>query len=124
MTEPQPSRRKSDLAEMVEMLLDKGIVVNADVIVSIGDTELLGVHVRAAIASFETAAQYGLEFPEGTDLERVERAAGVQPVERPGDEGEESEEGDAGEESEDGEEEAPQATLTEELELDEDDDGD
>lgn len=57
------------------MLLDKGVVVNADVVVSIGDTKLLGVKVRAAIASFETAAQYGLEFPEGTDMERVEAAA-------------------------------------------------
>ena len=57
------------------MLLDKGVVVNADIVVSIGDTELLGVKVRAAIASFETAAEYGLEFPEGTDMDRVEAAA-------------------------------------------------
>ncbi|SFG61392.1 Gas vesicle protein [Halopelagius inordinatus] len=71
----QPSRQKTDLAEMVEMLLDKGVVVNADIVVSIGDTELLGVKVRAAIASFETAAEYGLEFPEGTDMDRVEAAA-------------------------------------------------
>ena len=57
------------------MLLDKGVVINADIVVSIGDTELLGVKIRAAIASFETAAEYGLEFPEGTDMERVEAAA-------------------------------------------------
>lgn len=68
-------RNQSDLAEMVELLLDKGVVVNADIVVSIGDTELLGVEVRAAIASFETAARYGLEFPEGTDRERIEAAA-------------------------------------------------
>jgi hypothetical protein len=59
------------------MLLDKGVVVNADVAVSVGDTELLGIELRAAIASFETAAKYGLEFPAGTDMERVETAAGV-----------------------------------------------
>lgn len=74
MTE-QPARQQSDLAEMVEMLLDKGVVINADIVVSIGDTELLGVKIRAAIASFETAAEYGLEFPEGTDMDRVEAAA-------------------------------------------------
>ncbi|WIV67587.1 gas vesicle protein GvpJ [Natrialbaceae archaeon AArc-T1-2] len=67
----QPSRQKADLAEVVEMLLDKGVVINADIAVSIGDTQLLGVQVRAAIASFETAAKYGLEFPEGTDMRRV-----------------------------------------------------
>jgi len=72
----QPSRQKTDLAEVVEMLLDKGIVINADIAVSIGDTQLLGVQVRAAIASFETAAKYGLEFPEGTDMRRVAEAVG------------------------------------------------
>ena len=70
----QPSRQKADLAEVVEMLLDKGVVINADIAVSIGDTQLLGIQVRAAIASFETAAKYGLEFPEGTDMRRVAAA--------------------------------------------------
>ena len=72
----QPSRQKSDLADVIEMLLDKGVVINADIAVSIGDTQLLGIQIRAAIASFETAAKYGLEFPEGTDMRRVAEAAG------------------------------------------------
>ncbi|WP_435348181.1 gas vesicle protein GvpJ [Haloarchaeobius sp. HRN-SO-5] len=76
MADTRPTRQQAGLAEMVEMLLDKGVVVNADVVVSVGDTELLGVKIRAAIASFETAAAYGLEFPEGTDMDRVEAAAG------------------------------------------------
>ncbi len=67
----QPSRQQSDLADVIEMVLDKGIVINADIAVSIGDTQLLGIQVRAAIASFETAAKYGLEFPEGTDMRRL-----------------------------------------------------
>lgn len=75
VSSPGPTRQQGDLADMVEMLLDKGVVINADIAVSIGDTELLGIQVRAALASFETAAQYGLEFPEGTDMERVEAAA-------------------------------------------------
>jgi hypothetical protein len=69
-------RQKDSLADVVEMLLDKGIVVNADIIVTIGETELLGIHLRAAIASFETAAEYGLEFPDGTDTERIEEVTG------------------------------------------------
>lgn len=77
MSDPKPTRSQGDLAEMLEMLLDKGVVVNADVAVSIGDTELLGIELRAAIASFETAAEYGLEFPTGTDMKQVEAAAGV-----------------------------------------------
>jgi len=69
-------RQKDSLADVVEMLLDKGIVVNADIIVTIGETELLGIHLRAAIASFETAAEYGLEFPDGTDTDRIDEITG------------------------------------------------
>ncbi|AAG20888.1 MULTISPECIES: gas vesicle protein GvpJ [Halobacterium] len=77
MSDPKPTRSQGDLAETLELLLDKGVVVNADIAVSVGDTELLGVELRAAIASFETAAEYGLDFPTGTDMERVTAAAGV-----------------------------------------------
>lgn len=77
MSSPGPARQGTDLADVVEMLLDKGVVINADIAVSVGDTELLGIHIRAAIASFETAAQYGLAFPEGTDEDRIKEIAGT-----------------------------------------------
>lgn len=78
MSSSKPTRTQGDLAEMLETLLDKGVVINADIAVTVGDTELLGVQLRAAIASFETAAEYGLEFPMGTDMERVEQTAGIE----------------------------------------------
>ena len=84
-----PTRESSGLADVVEMLLDKGVVINADIAVSVGETELLGVHIRAALASFETAAEYGLQFPDGTDPRRVEQASGRPPL----DEGEEADDG-------------------------------
>ncbi|WP_281162107.1 gas vesicle protein [Yaniella halotolerans] len=56
---------------MVETLLDKGLVLNADIMVSVAGVELLGIRIRAALASFETAARYGLEFPAGTNTETV-----------------------------------------------------
>lgn len=56
------------LVHVVETLLDKGLVLNADIMVSVAGVELLGIRIRAAIASFETAARYGLEFPAGTDV--------------------------------------------------------
>lgn len=93
MSGPKPTRDQGDLSEMLETLLDKGMVINADIAVNVGDTELLSVHVRAAIASFETAAAYGLEFPSGTDTARVAEAAGVDPL-AAGD-GEDSPESDA-----------------------------
>jgi len=75
MSGPKPTRTQGDLAQMLETLLAKGVVINADIAITIGDTELLGVKLRAAIASFETAAEYGLEFPLGTDLESVTEAS-------------------------------------------------
>ena len=56
------------LAGAVDRLLDKGLVINADIVISVGDVELLGIKIRAALASFETAAKYGLEFPSGTNI--------------------------------------------------------
>lgn len=55
------------LVHVVETLLDKGLVLNAEIMVSVAGVELLGIRIRAALASFETAARYGLEFPIGTD---------------------------------------------------------
>jgi hypothetical protein len=66
----QPTRSGAvTLADLVDRILDKGLVINADITVSIAGVELLGVKIRAAVASFETAARYGLEFPSGTNLE-------------------------------------------------------
>jgi len=56
------------LADAVSRILDKGLVINADITVSLAGVELLGIKIRAALASFETAARYGLEFPSGTNL--------------------------------------------------------
>jgi hypothetical protein len=54
---------------VIEVILDKGLVINADITVSVAGVELLGIKIRAALASFATAARYGLEFPSGTNIE-------------------------------------------------------
>jgi ribosomal protein L37AE/L43A len=53
------------LVDVIDRILDKGLVINADVTVSVAGVELLGIKIKAALASFETAARYGLEFPSG-----------------------------------------------------------
>jgi hypothetical protein len=57
------------LADVIDRILDKGLVINADIMVSVAGVELLGIRIRAALASFETAAKFGLEFPSGTNME-------------------------------------------------------
>ena len=61
----------ASLAEVLDRVLDKGLVINADICVSLAGVELLGIKIRAALASFETAARYGLEFPSGTNYEKA-----------------------------------------------------
>ena len=62
-------RETGGLADVIDRILDKGLVLNADISVSIAGTELLGVKITATLASFETAAKYGLEFPSGTKID-------------------------------------------------------
>lgn len=63
------TQSSSGLVDVIDRILDKGLVINADITVSIAGVELLGIKIRAALASFETAAKYGLEFPSGTNTE-------------------------------------------------------
>lgn len=63
------------LADVVERVLDKGLVINADIVISLCNTELLSIKLRAAIASFETAAKWGLAFPSDV---RIGAQAGAQ----------------------------------------------
>ncbi|MFQ3295659.1 MAG: hypothetical protein ACI8VE_002748, partial [Natrialbaceae archaeon] len=35
MSDPKPTRTQGDLAELVETLLDKGVVINADIAVTV-----------------------------------------------------------------------------------------
>lgn len=58
----------STLVELVDRILDKGLIINADIKIDLAGTEILGIKIRAALASFETAAKFGLAFPSGTNL--------------------------------------------------------
>jgi len=68
------------LADVIDRILDKGLVINADIAVSVVGIELLSIKIRAALASFETAAKYGLEFPSGTRLPELAGAVGAPPA--------------------------------------------
>ena len=65
----QNTQTDSGLVAVIDRVLEKGLVINLDITVSVSDTELLGIKIRAALASFETAAKYGLQFPSGTNIE-------------------------------------------------------
>jgi len=50
----KPSRDNDStggLADVIDKILDKGLVINADIAVSVAGVELLGIKIRAALAS-------------------------------------------------------------------------
>jgi hypothetical protein len=59
----QMSRRDLSLVDLIDRILEKGVVINGDIIVSVGSVELLSVKVNLVIASLETAKRYGLKLP-------------------------------------------------------------
>jgi hypothetical protein len=56
----RPSRRDCDINDLLEKLLDKGLFLNADLILSVAGVPLLGVNLKAAIAGMETMLEYGM----------------------------------------------------------------
>ncbi len=65
----QVMETSASAADLIDRILDKGLVINADIKIAVVGVELLDIKIRAALASFETAARYGLEFPSGTRME-------------------------------------------------------
>ena len=72
------------LADVIDRILDKGLVINADITIGVVGVELLEIRIRAALASFETAAMYGLEFPSGTELPEWAGKVGAPAIARNG----------------------------------------
>jgi len=68
VTTQPASQSGSTLTDLIDRILDKGMVINADIKIAVVGVEILDIRIRAAMASFETAAAYGLEFPTGTKL--------------------------------------------------------
>jgi len=55
----------SSLADILERVLDKGIVIAGDISVSIASTELLNIRIRLLIASVDKAREMGINWWEG-----------------------------------------------------------
>ena len=52
--------RDSSLVEILDRLLNKGAVLNADLIISVAGIPLIGLNLRAAVAGMETMLEYGV----------------------------------------------------------------
>lgn len=57
----EPTRNShATLVDLLDRVLDKGLVIQADLIISLAGVPLIGVNLRAALAGMETMLQYGM----------------------------------------------------------------
>jgi hypothetical protein len=103
-TQMQSSGGPANLADILERVLDKGIVIAGDIQINLLDIELLTIKLRLLIASVERAQEMGINWWESDPtlssnageleeenrslrdrLERLEKAAGL-PAPREGEE--------------------------------------
>ena len=84
-------RPPAQLADVLERVLDKGIVIAGDIQINLLDIELLTIRIRLLIASADKAREMGIDWWEGDPflrqgrrgkgledrLKRLEEAAGI-----------------------------------------------
>jgi len=56
------STNSATLADVLERILDKGLVIAGDIKIKLVDIELLTIQIRLVIASVEKAKELGLDF--------------------------------------------------------------
>ncbi len=71
------------LVDLLDRVLDKGLIINADLIISLAGVPLIGVNLRAALAGMDTMLKYGVmkEWDEQTRAwENEHRQNEVEPI--------------------------------------------
>jgi len=69
----EPTAESEDvIVDLLDVLLQKGVVLEADVVIGIADIPLVGIKLRAAIAGLTTMREYGM-FEEWDLQQRRQR---------------------------------------------------
>lgn len=56
----QPTRTEEHaVVELLDVLLERGVVIQADIVVTVADIPLVGISLRAAIAGMAKMSEYG-----------------------------------------------------------------
>jgi hypothetical protein len=74
-TNPLPGRptEQTNLADILERVLDKGIVIAGDIQINLLDIELLTIKLRLLIASVDRAREMGINWWEGdSSLQKID----------------------------------------------------
>lgn len=63
MSLSQLSKKELTVVDLLDRILDKGVVINGDITISVVGVDLLSLKINLVIASLETAKRYGLVLP-------------------------------------------------------------
>ena len=62
MVSDLPSHRSTGLVDVLDRVLDKGLVIAGDIKVSLAEVELLTIRIRLLICSLDKAQEIGLDW--------------------------------------------------------------
>ena len=62
------SVQTSSLADILERVLDKGIVIAGDITIALADVELLTIKIRLVVASVDKAREIGIDWWQSDPL--------------------------------------------------------
>ena len=80
---PAQSGRGDSLADILERVLDKGIVIAGDIQINLLDIELLTIKLRLVIASVDKAREMGIDWWEGDpSLQKLDGGNGDRQLEQ------------------------------------------
>ena len=67
------ARPQATLVDLLDRVLDRGLLINADIVISLAGVPLIAVNLRAALAGVETMLRYGVLKENDTLLLGTER---------------------------------------------------
>lgn len=72
---------KIGIVELIDRTLNKGVILNADLIITVADVPLLAANLKLALASVETMLKYGMmgDWLKATGLEKKEENCLISP---------------------------------------------
>ena len=58
----QHSNNSSGIGDLLERILDKGVVIAGDIKISLADVELINIKIRLLVASVDKAKEMGIDW--------------------------------------------------------------
>jgi hypothetical protein len=68
---PAEDRPATNVLELLDRILDKGVVIVGDIRISVADIELLKIQIRLLIASVDKAKGLGIDFAWAREIEQT-----------------------------------------------------